>query len=134
MIPKEIRAPRGSRFSEDPRLDDHKLLVQMGERLAREDGADAKNAETFGDCLEGWSFEEACEVNAKLAAAPLKASEDCPSTCSGSVPISECPSSDSESSTPRAKAQAVSTYKFNVDAPVFHPFSGFGSSMMRANA
>jgi hypothetical protein len=108
----------------------------MEERLAREDGADAKNAETFGDCLEGWSFEDACEANAKLAASPLKASEQCPSTCPGSVPLSECPSSDSESSTPRAKTQAASTYTFNIKAPTFQPANilTIGGSMMRADA
>jgi len=52
--------------AEDPALDDEALLVKMEVRLSAESGADAMNAETFGDCTGGWTFEEAAEANAKL--------------------------------------------------------------------
>mmetsp|Transcript_69352 Transcript_69352/g.224212 ORF Transcript_69352/g.224212 Transcript_69352/m.224212 type:complete len:431 (+) Transcript_69352:92-1384(+) len=53
-------------YAEDPKLDDEDLIVEMEDRLSRESGADAKNFETFGDCLGGWTFEEALEANARL--------------------------------------------------------------------
>jgi len=48
-------------------LDDESLVVKMEIRLSRESGADAKNADTFGeDCGGGWTFEEAVKANATI--------------------------------------------------------------------
>lgn len=53
---------------EDPHLDDEQLLAMLEERLDKENGADAKNMETFG-AISGWTYEEALAANAKLQVA-----------------------------------------------------------------
>jgi len=79
---EEDAAPEGKRphhqssdFAEDqnPELDDEALLVVMEARLSAESGADANNAETFGEGSVGWTYEEAVDANAKLAGAPQEA-------------------------------------------------------------
>jgi CspA family cold shock protein len=82
------RRGRGRRsdktFIENPCLDDEDLLVAMEAREARESGADAKNAETFGaECLDGgWTFEEALAANTKLNQQDV--AFGCPSTATSS--------------------------------------------------
>jgi len=66
----DVTDSRGHKRSldQDPELDDEARLAEMEVRLSRESGADEKNCETFGEeCLEGWTFEQAVEANAKLS-------------------------------------------------------------------
>lgn len=96
---RTVYMPKGERVvptdTQDPSLDDEKLIAKLEERLSKESGADAMNMETFGTCRGGWSFEEALAANAKLA--PVRRPEECPSTASSGGAASEHHSSDSES-------------------------------------
>jgi hypothetical protein len=49
-----------------PGLNDEARLARMESRLSRESGIDRKNSETFGDCVKGWSFEEAATLSSQL--------------------------------------------------------------------
>lgn len=56
-----------SLYEEDPNLNDEECVIRLEARLSHESGADANNAETFGDGAKGgWTFEEAVEANSKV--------------------------------------------------------------------
>uniref|UniRef100_A0A7S0FMJ9 Uncharacterized protein n=1 Tax=Pyrodinium bahamense TaxID=73915 RepID=A0A7S0FMJ9_9DINO len=92
------RPARPSQYTEDPRLDDTRIVARIEARLSRESGANSRNAETFGgDCGAGWTFAEALRANRAL-----QELEGCASTAAGSEPserASEIGTSDCEDST-----------------------------------
>lgn len=64
--PKPHYKSKSRKYKEDPKLNDEEFLGRLEARLSEESGADANNAETFGDVNGGWTFEKALEANSKL--------------------------------------------------------------------
>ncbi|CAE8625817.1 unnamed protein product [Polarella glacialis] len=74
-VPRTLRLPSWcwdgeGDDEEEEDLDDEARIRALEARLDRENGADSRNCDTFGDTWagEGWSFEEALAANERLAA------------------------------------------------------------------